>query len=86
MRMKNKHNQNTGYCMLRPRVSSTEDRPSKEKQKNPSICVPMPLPTVTIDTCMPVAMALDKHPTVVADVHADVPQTASDSAAVAERS
>jgi hypothetical protein len=31
-------------------------------------------------------MALDEHSTVVADVHADVAQTASDSAAVAERS
>jgi putative methionine-R-sulfoxide reductase with GAF domain len=35
---------------------------------------------------MLVTAAADKHPTVVADVHADVPHAASDSAAVAERS
>jgi hypothetical protein len=48
--------------------------------------VPTPSPTVTTDTYTFVPAALDKHLTVVADVHADVPHAASDSAAVAERS
>ena len=52
----------------------------------PSTSVPATLPTVNVDTYTLVTAALDKHPTAVADVHADVPHAASDSAAVAERS
>jgi hypothetical protein len=48
--------------------------------------VPTTLPTVIIDVPASTTTVGLRQVTVVEDVHADVPQTASDTAAVAERS
>jgi hypothetical protein len=52
----------------------------------PKSCVPATSPTDTADKSTADTGALDEHANVVADVHAAVSHTASDSAAVAERS
>ncbi len=53
--------------------------PTAASKLYPSTCVPAAPPTVTLDVCTPVAAALDKHPKLVADVHADVMHTPSES-------
>ena len=52
----------------------------------PTVCVPMPSPTVTIDVSMLASAALDKQLTVVADDQDDVLHRESDSDALMEKS
>ena len=53
--------------------------PTAASKLYPTTCVPTTPPTLTLDVCAPVVVALDTHPKLVADVHVDVLHAPSES-------
>ena len=62
---------NTEFC--------NQPDPTAASKLYPTTCVPTTPPTLTLDVCAPVVVALDTHPKLVADVHVDVLHAPSES-------